>query len=329
MPANGFWAKHSCYENSARAPLIIRAPGMDTIGTAGKTCETPVEFVDIYPTLVDLASQPVPPQPAGLELQGHSLRPLLEDPEQPWKKGAFTQYQRYISGTGIARPGNGMGYSIRTKRFRYTEWWRTQTTLVDGNSLNRDVKLYSTPEFVELYDTLNDPKETVTQATNPAYATHRTELSAALAGGYGWETASVAPPASFPTDFPAWQAVHVEPGYPMSLLDGAMDPDGDGLINLREYKHGTNPFTPNADPVWSEVTGTAGAPFLSLVFPLVESRTDVTTSAKTSSELSGWTTTGVINENIGQRANQTWWRSKIPISGPAPAKGFLRLEFEK
>jgi hypothetical protein len=61
----------------------------------------------------------------------------------------------------------------------------------------------------------------------------------------------------------------------------------------------------------------------------VGARADVTTAAKTTSNLSAWTTTGVVNENIGQESNRTWWRSKIPMSGTAPAKGFLRLEVEK
>ena len=326
---NGFWAKHSCYENAARSPLIFRAPGMAALGTAGKTCQSPVEFVDIYPTLVDLASQPSPAQPAGLEMQGKSLLPLLEDPEQPWKKAAFTQYQRNINGSGITNSGNGMGYSIRTSRYRYTEWWRTQSTIdANGNSSDRHIKLFTAPEYRELYDMINDPNETVNLAANPTHASTVTELTAALAGGNGWETTAVSPPANFPTDFPTWQANHVEPGYPIGLLAEAMDPDGDGLMNLREYAHGTNPFSPNADPAWSEVTGTPGAQFLSLVFPMVGSRTDVTTSATTSAQLSGWTTTGVINENLGQQANRTWWRSKISMSGAAPAKGFLRLEIE-
>lgn len=232
---NGFWAKHSCYEDAARAPLMIRAPGMSSLGTAGRTCRIPVEFVDIFPTLVDLASLPAPVQPAGLEGQGISLRPLLEDPVQPWKKAAFSQYQRNIGGSGVTNPGNGMGYTIRTSRYRYTEWWRTQSDL-DGNgdSLNRDVKLFSTPEHVELYDMLTDPKATVNLAENPSYAGLVTELSAALAGGNGWSTAEVKPPADFPTTLAAWQSSLVEPGLPLGGFYGLLDPDGDGITNLLE-----------------------------------------------------------------------------------------------
>ncbi|MBJ7284684.1 MAG: sulfatase [Akkermansiaceae bacterium] len=327
---NGFWAKHSCYEEAARAPLIITAPGMSALGTAGKTCQSPVEFVDIFPTLVDLASQPEPAQPVGLELQGISLRGLLEDPAQPWKKAAFTQYQRSINGTGIANTGDGMGYSIRTRRYRYTEWWRTQTTKdANGYSITRDVKLYSTPEYKELYDMIADPNQTVNLAAKSAYASLVTELSAALAGGYGWQTSSVAPPTNFPTTYNDWKASHVEPGYPISLFAEAMDPDSDGVLNLREYAHGTNPLAPNVNPAWSEVTGPPGAEYLSLEFPRVGARTDVTTTATASTDLSYWAPTGVITENLGTQANTTLWRSKISKSGSAPSKGFLRLEFVK
>jgi hypothetical protein len=69
--------------------------------------------------------------------------------------------------------------------------------------------------------------------------------------------------------------------------------------------------------------------FRSLVFPLVGSRADFTTAAKTSSASSNWTTTGVTNATFNQEANQIWRRSSIPMSGNPPAKGFLRLEFEK
>ena len=59
--------------------------------------------------------------------------PLLEDPAQPWKKAVFSQYQRGIKDTDpgdvpVANSGTGMGYTIRTERYRYTEWWVTEST---------------------------------------------------------------------------------------------------------------------------------------------------------------------------------------------------------
>lgn len=324
---NGFWAKHNCYEQAARAPLIISAPGMSTLGTAGRTCESPVELVDIFPTLVDLANLPLPVQPTGLEMQGTSLRPLLEDPARPWKKAAFSQYQRNISGSGIARPGNGMGYSIRTHRYRYTEWWRTQTTTdVNGDSLDRDVKLFSTPEFRELYDETNNPGETVNLAANPAYASLVAELSAALAGGNGWSSAAVAAPSTYPTTFSAWQASVVEPGYPLTSFTDALDLDGDGISNLLEYVMGSHPLYPDHALLSSGVINLSGTRFLTLQYPLIGARTDAATVPKTSTNLTTWLTNGVINDNLGTTANRTLWRTRIPLDGTSPARGFLRLE---
>ena len=327
---NGFWCKHSNYEQATRSPLIIRTPGMTALGTAGKACLSPVEFVDIYPTLLELAGLPTPVQPAGLELQGSSLRPLLEDPAQPWKKAAFSQYARSISGSGVANAGQGMGYSVRTSRYRYTEWWRTLTSTISGPyglySLTRDVKLYSTPEHIELYDMLNDPNETVNQATNAAFAGVKAELAAALAGGYGWTNASVAVPPTYPTNFAAWRTSLVEPGYPLATFVETNDPDGDGVKNLMEYGMGIHPLCADTGLPSSSVTNISGTRFAALGYPTVNSRTDVATRGVMSTNLTAWSTNGVIADTLGTNVNRTLWRSRIPLDGAVPPAGFLRLE---
>jgi arylsulfatase A-like enzyme len=122
---HGMWCKHSNFESATRAPLIVAAPGMKA---AGKKTRALVEFVDIYPTLVDLARLPMP---TGLE--GTSFAPLLERPDRPWKTGAFSQYPR----------GDAMGYALRTDRYRYVEW-RGKSGAVLGR---------------ELYDHRDDPDE--------------------------------------------------------------------------------------------------------------------------------------------------------------------------
>ncbi len=127
------WAKHSNVENDARAPMIIAAPGMKSVG---KTTAALVEFVDIYPTLAELAGLPLPET-----LEGTSLVPLLDEPNRPWKLAALSQYPRTVNGRKL------MGYSMRTDRYRFTQW------------LYRDDP--SKVEAVELYDHQTDPQENV------------------------------------------------------------------------------------------------------------------------------------------------------------------------
>jgi arylsulfatase A-like enzyme len=323
---NGFWAKHSCYENAARAPLIISAPGMAALGTAGNACKSPVEFVDIFPTLVDLANIAEPLQPTGFESQGTSLRPLLEDPHQPWKKGAFSQYQRNINGSGVARPGNGMGYTVRTDRYRYTEWWRTQSTIdANGDSLTRDVKLFSTPEHVELYDYFTDPNETVNLAGNPAHAALVAELSAMLAGGNGWTSASVDAPVTYPVTYDTWRSSHAIPGIdPLVDLAGDADPDGDGIRNLLEYKTGRHPLIADRDSILSGIEKDTGTDYFSMYFDSVLSRTDISLVAERSSSLlpGSFQQTNITTTVLSTLAGKQQKRSRVQVS---PGADFMRL----
>lgn len=100
---HGQWMKQSLFENSARVPLIISVPGFAKGQSSGRT----VELLDIYPTLAELAGLD-PKQ----NLQGKSLVPLLKKPNATWDKPAYTQVRRKTI----------MGRSVRTERFRYTEW---------------------------------------------------------------------------------------------------------------------------------------------------------------------------------------------------------------
>jgi len=134
---NGIWQKRTLFEQSARSPLIIRAPGMKGNGTASTRI---VEFVDIYPTLTDLAGLN---PPKGLE--GRSLKPLLKDPLTEWNGTAITQVLRPAD---KRLPKSVMGRSIRTERWRYTDWG-------EGKS------------GVELYDHAADPMEFNNLALKP------------------------------------------------------------------------------------------------------------------------------------------------------------------
>jgi arylsulfatase A-like enzyme len=157
---HGLWCKHTNFEYATRAPLLLRVPGA---ASAGATCQALTEFVDIYPTLCDLAGLPLPPH-----LEGSSFAPLVQNPARPWKRAAFSQYPR---GSGLAI----MGYSMRTERYRYTEWIR------QGGAV----------EAVELYDYQTDPKENANLAVRAEHADLVSRLGAQL--HEGWRAAR--PPA--------------------------------------------------------------------------------------------------------------------------------------
>ena len=155
----GQWCKHTNFENATRAPLILSIPGQKH--AAAKT-DALVEFVDIYPTLCDAVGLS---KPDGLE--GISLLPLLDDPKRPWKTAAFSQYPRGGGGGGGEKV---MGYTIRTDRFRYTEW---QARNDPKQVLAR-----------ELYDHETDPRETKNVADEADKANVVRDLSERLKKGW-------------------------------------------------------------------------------------------------------------------------------------------------
>ncbi len=144
---HGQWQKQMLFEESNRVPLIFAGPGVEAGGASPRT----VELLDIYPTLVELCGLPKPPQP----LEGQSLVPLLNDPDSPWDRPAYSQVTRRVGRGKNAR--TIMGYSVRTERWRYTEW--------DGGKLGS-----------ELYDHDQDPAEETNLAQVADHAETVTEM---------------------------------------------------------------------------------------------------------------------------------------------------------
>ena len=153
---HGMWDKHSNFETSTRIPLIVKAPGFKP----GRT-RALVESVDIFPTLCELTGLPLD---AGLE--GLSFVPLLKNPNRKWKQAAFSQYRRVIPGYG--KISQGMGYSMRTARYRFTEWQ------VPGTGFRA----------YELYDHKTDSEENINRAADPTYRNLVDQLKEKLHKGW-------------------------------------------------------------------------------------------------------------------------------------------------
>lgn len=129
---HSLWCKHCNFHHALRVPMILDVPGKPN----GQRTDAIVEFVDVYPTLAELTGL----EPPAEQLQGHSMVPLLDDPNQAWKRFAVSKYRA--------------GISLITDRFLYTEWQR------------RNGKPYAKM----LFDLHEDPLETENLANDEAYA---------------------------------------------------------------------------------------------------------------------------------------------------------------
>ena len=128
------WNKHSLFNVATRVPLIVRLPQQEAPGSV----EGVVEYVDIYPTVVDLANLSMPGHLAGI-----SLKKNLYDPELPTKVAVFPRYQQ--------------GDNVTTQRYSYSAYFGRgdQSSIMKGHML---------------YDHQEDPLETVNLVDNPEYA---------------------------------------------------------------------------------------------------------------------------------------------------------------
>ncbi len=107
------FAKNTLWERSSRVPLVVTAPG---VTKAGSVSSRPVSLLDLYPTLLDLCDLPSRP-----ELDGTSLRPLLENPSQSWDRPAVMTFGR----------GN---HAVRSERYRYIRYANGEEEFYDHST---------------------------------------------------------------------------------------------------------------------------------------------------------------------------------------------------
>lgn len=139
---HGLWCKHANFKTSLQAPLIVSAAGQKAAGPSPAL----VEFIDIYPSLCDLAGFVKP-----AHLQGKSFAPLLQDPHLEWKDAIYCRYHQ--------------ADSIHTGRYLYTEWRHPQRNHIRAKML---------------YDHQRDPDENFNIVQHPEYRELAKDLSQKL-----------------------------------------------------------------------------------------------------------------------------------------------------
>jgi iduronate 2-sulfatase len=164
---HNLWCKHTNFEQATHAPLLVSSPNIKP-----SKSKSPSEFVDIFPTLCDLAGISIP-----THLDGKSLVPVMKNPSAAVKEFSVSQYPRTLNKLDTERlgwsDGQYMGYSIRTGQYRYTIWMKDSF---------RSYKPYNKDLIVatELYDYEKDPNETVSVVNEKEYASITKDLSSKM-----------------------------------------------------------------------------------------------------------------------------------------------------
>ena len=134
------WRKFALWEEATKAPMIWVVPGLTK---SKQTCIRPVDYMNIYPTLVDLCDLPMPENPGGQKLSGESMRDLLNDVGATWQRPAMTTHGRN-------------NHALRSQNFRYIQY-------ADGGE--------------EFYDHRNDPMEFKNLANDKNFANEKSALA--------------------------------------------------------------------------------------------------------------------------------------------------------
>jgi iduronate 2-sulfatase len=197
---HGMWCKHTNYEQAARIPLIIVAPG---VGKSGAATGALAETVDLYPTLCELAQLPIPDG-----LDGSSVTAVLKDPANGRTKDAvFHAYPRSPRSMGAI-----IGRAVRTEHHRLVEWKKPGAA--------------ADTAILELYDYATDPGETKNLAKE------QPEVTARLRGVLARQP-EAKPQIAVPSEAPAAKA-----RQDRAALFERRDKNRDGQLTRQEFLDG-------------------------------------------------------------------------------------------
>ncbi len=197
---HNMWAKFTNFEDGTHVPLMIHVPYVTDSGMHTKAL---VELIDIFPSLTELSGINVPPlcpQESGHSMplacvEGSSFVPLLKDPNQAWKKGAFSQFPRPSHGlsripghaafSGNEHDENVMGYTVRVDSYRFTEWYSFNRTLGVANMS----EIWGTELYDHSQSVINFNDENLNLADKPEMKSTVKELRKILQ--LGWRDISI------------------------------------------------------------------------------------------------------------------------------------------
>ena len=152
---HGLGGKVLLYEESIRVPLIVFDPRLPA-DRRGAVSDELALSIDIAPTILDLAGLPVPE-----EMQGRSLKPVLENPELSWREDFFCE--NLFMGQNYPRMEG-----VRSRRYKYIRYFDKQKDRPHFIALDASIK-GEEPIYEELYDLETDPRELNNLADSPSH----------------------------------------------------------------------------------------------------------------------------------------------------------------
>ena len=222
MGEKNYLYKNSLWQESTRVPLVIRAPG---VASQGGHSDQPVSLIDIYPTLIDLCdlTKDTQKNDQGHALDGHSMKPLLEDPEKGQWAGPDSALTALYKWRAKYDPSQE-SYSLREKDWRYIRY-------ENGKE--------------ELYETTSDPYEWTNLATDPKHTKTLTDFREELLTRIPAAGTKVPPQPPFQPNKKPQPKLSAEDWKDQYFAKHpAADTDRDGKLTWQEYNSYREKFDP-------------------------------------------------------------------------------------